>query len=352
MAKKMFDFCIGNPPYQDETLGDNKGFAPPVYDQFMDAAYEISECVELIHPARFLFNAGSTPKAWNKKMLSDPHLKVLFHEQNSAKVFPNTDIMGGVAVTYHDNSKNFGAIEIYTAFDELNSILKKVYHCKEFKSFKDIVISSYSYHFTKAMHRDYPLAADKLSKGHQYDLKSNVLEKLDNIFLVEPPEQIEKYVAIYGRVKNERVFRYILKEYITEVSNLYKWKIFVPKANGSGALGEVVSTSVIGQPIVIQPAVGHTESFISIGSFETENEAIACYKYICSKFARCLLGILKVTQDNPPEKWKYIPLQIFTKNSDIDWSKSVHEIDLQLYRKYGLSSEEIDFIETNVKEMI
>ena len=66
---------------------------------------------------------------------------------------------------------------------------------------------------------------------------------------------------------------------------------------------------------------------------------------------RTMLGILKITQDCPAPKWKYVPLQDFTSNSDIDWSMSVHEIDLQLYRKYGLSDEEIDFIETHVKEM-
>ena len=64
-----------------------------------------------------------------------------------------------------------------------------------------------------------------------------------------------------------------------------------------------------------------------------------------------MLGILKVTQDNPPEKWAYVPLQDFTSNSDIDWSKSIKEIDKQLYKKYKLSEEEINFIETKVKEM-
>ena len=79
-----FDFIIGNPPYQEEqnsTDVDNslKNYAPPIYHHFMDAAYQLADKVELIHPARFLFNAGSTPKAWNKKMLADPHFKVLFH---------------------------------------------------------------------------------------------------------------------------------------------------------------------------------------------------------------------------------------------------------------------------------
>lgn len=74
-------------------------------------------------------------------------------------------------------------------------------------------------------------------------------------------------------------------------------------------------------------------------------------KYVKSKFARALLDVLKVTQDNDRGVWKLIPLQNFTSSSDIDWSKSVHEIDLQLYRKYGLDENEIDFIETHVKEM-
>lgn len=100
-----FDFIIGNPPYQDETLGDNKGFAPPIYHKFLENAYEIADAVEMIHPARFLFNAGSTPKEWNKRMLEDPHLKVLYYEQDSSKVFANTDIKGGVAITYHNKKR-------------------------------------------------------------------------------------------------------------------------------------------------------------------------------------------------------------------------------------------------------
>nr|WP_305119791.1 Eco57I restriction-modification methylase domain-containing protein [Ligilactobacillus sp. MP3] len=93
--KFKFDVVIGNPPYQEETIGDNKTYAPPIYHKFLDQAYKVGNIVEMIHPGRFLFNAGSTPKTWNKKMLSDKHLRVLYYEQNSAKVFTNTDIKGG-----------------------------------------------------------------------------------------------------------------------------------------------------------------------------------------------------------------------------------------------------------------
>ena len=134
---------------------------------------------------------------------------------------------------------------------------------------------------------------------------------------------------------------------MNDPGNLRKWKVFVPAANGSGTFGETLSAPIIGEPLV-----GHTESFISIGNFDTRSESEAAMKYIKSKFARSLLGVLKATQHNPPEKWKNNPMQDFSNNSDIDWSLTVPEIDKQLYKKYGLSSDEIDFIESHVKEMV
>lgn len=131
-----FDYCIGNPPYQDNTIGDNESYAPPVYDKFIDAAYTIADKVELIHPARFLFNAGSTPKAWNKKMLSNKHFKILHCEQSSKVVFPGTDIKGGVAISYYDTKKDFGEIGTFTVFNELNSIMKKVKSIENFSRTK------------------------------------------------------------------------------------------------------------------------------------------------------------------------------------------------------------------------
>lgn len=99
------------------------------------------------------------------------------------------------------------------------------------------------------------------------------------------------------------------------------------------------------------PGIGCTETYITIGAADSKDEAEAIAKYVMSKFARTMLGVLKITQDSTAEKWKYVPLQDFTSSSDIDWSKSVHEIDLQLYCKYGLDEKEIEFIETHVKEM-
>ena len=104
-------------------------------------------------------------------------------------------------------------------------------------------------------------------------------------------------------------------------------------------------------PTVGAELVGYTQTFIGIGAFDTKYEAESALKYTKTKFCRTMLGILKITQDNDRETWRCVPLQDFTSNSDIDWSKTIHDIDLQLYRKYGLDETEIDFIETHVKEM-
>ena len=147
-------------------------------------------------------------------------------------------------------------------------------------------------------------------------------------------------------LKGNRTIKLVKKKYIAEHEALSNYKVFVPKSNGSGAIGEVLSTPLIGEPLI-----GHTQTFISIGNFKEKKEAENCLKYIKTKFARCLLGILKITQDNPPAKWKYVPLQDFTTNSDIDWFKSIADIDQQLYKKYGLSESEIAFIEEKVQAM-
>ncbi|CAK7036166.1 MAG: hypothetical protein BACD_00119 [Bacteroides rodentium] len=341
-----FDYIIGNPPYQDEAIGDNKTFAPPIYHKFLENAYKVGDVVELIHPARFLFNAGNTPKQWNRQMLEDPDLKVLTYEPDSKKVFPNTEIKGGVAVTYHQKDGSFGAIGTFTPYQELNSIFRKVDGIEGFESLSSIVVTSYAYHFTDTMHKENPDAASLLSKGHAYDLKSNVFDRLPMIFLDEKPDDGKEYVRVLGRANNSRAYKYIRSEYINEVSNLKFYKVFLPSANGSGGLGETLAAPLIGEP-----GVGYTETFISLGCFDEKESAEALLKYVKTKFARALFSILKVTQHITVETWSYVPMQDFGRTSDIDWKGAVSDIDMQLYQKYGLTDGEIRFVESKVKEM-
>ncbi len=97
--------------------------------------------------------------------------------------------------------------------------------------------------------------------------------------------------------------------------------------------------------------IGHADTFLSVGCFDTEEEAEACLKYIKTKFARTMLGTLKATQHNPRDTWANVPLQDFTSSSDINWEEQIADIDRQLYRKYGLSADEVAFIEKMIKPM-
>lgn len=336
-----FDFVIGNPPYQEETVGTSD---TPVYDRFMDASFVVSKKALLITPARFLFNAGKTPSVWNKKMLNDEHFKVLDYYPVSDKVFSNTDIKGGVAVTYRDETQKLGPIGVFTTYPELNSIYKKVTSNIEQGGLTDLFYMQNKFKLN-TLYADYPQYKNIIgSEGKERRLTAAILYQLD--VFTEAQEKDED-VAIIGVINNKRVKRYIDRKYLDlEKTNLNKWKVLVPKSNGSGVLGEVLST-----PLIAEPTMGYTQTFLGVGAFDNESEAQAAYKYIISKFARTMLGVLKITQDNPPEKWKYVPLQDFTNHSGIDWTKSVHEIDLQLYDKYGLSADERNFIETHVKAM-
>lgn len=340
-----FDFAIGNPPYQDETLGDNKGFAPPVYNKFLEAAYAVADVTEMIHPARFLFDAGSTPKAWNEKMLNDPHLQVLLYEEDATKIFSNTEIKGGVAISYHDRSKEFGAIHVFTKYPQLNTILKKVSPHTEKKSLMDIIYIQNKFNL-EAMYADHPeLMAVIGSEGKDKRFRNNIFDK---VALFTETKAKEDDIAVLGVINNKRQWRYFPQKYIDVAhDNIDKWKVLVVRVNGAGTLDEVLST-----PLVVAPFEGYTQTFIGIGAFECQSEADNALKYVKTKFARTMLHVLKVTQDNNRDVWKYVPLQDFSGKSDIDWSASVSAIDQQLYKKYGLTVEEISFIETHVKEMV
>ena len=340
-----FSAIIGNPPYQDETLGDNKGFAPPIYHKFMESAYKVADVVELIHPARFLFNAGSTPKAWNEKMLNDEHFKVLFYESDASKIFPNTDIKGGVVISYYDNRKKYGSIQVFSPYEEMNGIMRKAAPKSEAASLMSIIYiqNKFNLELLYADHPEYKAVIG--SDGKDKRFRNNIFDKIPEF---KDEKESETDIRVIGVSKNKRQWKYISACYVDcEHESLNCWKVLVARVNGSGALGEVLSS-----PFVAAPNEGYTQTFIGIGAFSEKSTAENVLKYIKGKFARTMLSILKITQDNNRDTWKMVPLQDFTSSSDIDWSKSIAEIDQQLYAKYRLDEKEIEFIETHVKEMV
>ena len=141
-----------------------------------------------------------------------------------------------------------------------------------------------------------------------------------------------------GYVERDSVKRN--KEWIDKV------KILIPKAWGVGN----VSKDSLSPFIVSNPSFCY-ETYLVVGTFENISEANNAMKYIQTKFFHLLVAVLKNTQNAMQGAYKYVPLQNFTSESDIDWSKSIADIDKQLYAKYGLDESEIAFIESKVKSM-
>ena len=188
-AKEMkFDAVVGNPPYQDSTSVNNRAGA--VYPYFYDMAEALSEKYSLISPARFLFNTGLTSKEWNKKMLEHKHIKVVRYEEDATKIFPNTEIKGGIAIIYYDANKSFNPIGTFIPDEKLEQIASHFTNDQK-NNFSSIVFSGRSdLKFTDTFLRKYPqtvadrlLAIQKehpnvtaLSPNEEYELKSSSFE--------------------------------------------------------------------------------------------------------------------------------------------------------------------------------
>jgi hypothetical protein len=339
-----FTAVVGNPPYQESATDNNRH--SPIYHLFMEEAFSLANRVSLITPGRFLFNAGQTPETWNIKMLSDKHLRVIYYESVSSKVFPNTDIKGGVVVTYRDTNQDFGPIGAFTTHKEMTSIIPKVLS-SDFKSIADLLYVRSSYKFTPNLLQQNPVLKGRSNLSEERSIGSNIFDKYSEIFFDEEPVDGDEYIRILGRHENQRVYKWIKREYIASHPNLEKWKVYVAKSNGTGAFGEALSTPQLGEP-----HTGATQTFISFGAFDKSQDAKNLLSYLKTKFARTLLGTKKATPDNAKKSvWENVPLQNFSANSSIDWTQTLADLDKQLYAKYGLNEEEVAFIETRVKAM-
>lgn len=325
-----FDAVMGNPPYD---LTTETNFSKPLYHLFIEAAKNIEpEYVCMVHPARFLFNAGATPKEWNEKMLNDPHLSIVMYEPESQKLFSGVEIKGGICVTlWQKNNKGKGLEGLFIVQPELRSIVEKIGN----GGFNTIVSPRGETKLTISLDPKYP---------KDLRIAPNYFVRFPEIFR-KNQDSIYSIKVIGLEEGNKRTERFVEPKLINDLK-LNKWKILIPKAIGSGTFGEPLSELIIGEPRTCC-----TYTFLQVGAFESKEQAQKCMNYLKTKFARALLGTLKITQDNPSNVWKNIPLQNFSEKSDIDWSKSISEIDKQLYKKYSLTPEEIAFVEEKVQPM-
>ena len=331
-----FDIIIGNPPYQLSD-GGAQASSMPLYQKFIERAIELRpKYLSMIVPSRW-FTGGKGLDDFRTKMLNDKRLVEIHDFPNGSECFPNVEIKGGVNYflwnkDYDDDCTIYthmnGAVtskckrpllengcNVFIRNNNLVSIFKKVSSFGEI-SFSKIV----------SPRKPYGLSGDFFKDTSKYSL---------------PPVAPAPFInglTIYGLdAKQKRIKMYAPGDYpLPKKDYVDGYKMFMARNQGEGKFGETFS-----EPIFASPNECCTETFIVIGPFNTKDEMFNCYSYICTKFFRAMVAIKKNDQSAAQGIYQYVPIQDFTKY----WK------DEDLYKKYGLTNDEITFIENNIQSM-
>lgn len=351
-----FDVVISNPPYQendygkrDEGAGKNAS-ASPLYDKFILSSMKISDQQCFIIPARWAFGAGKGLKSFTEQLLNDSHIEHFVYYEDSKQIFPDNDIKGGI-VYFSRNLAHHGKATIVSHLKNGEKIKRKD-ALNTAQSGKFIVHNELASILEKVLnfHEDFVSLREIISTLKPYGLRTDFFRNPQKygISKTYPNRKNADDLRVFGLGEGQkRIFQFISRdEPLTKgLDAIDTWKVFSPYAYGNGSFGERIPNPFIGRPGDIA-----TETFLRFGNFQTKEEAEHLLRYMKTKFFRALVSILKVTQHSTTT-YRFVPTQDFTKESDVNWGEEIAQIDRQLYEKYGLSKEEIHFIETNVQPM-
>ena len=338
-----FDLIITNPPYQLSD-GGAQASAIPIYQKFIEMAKKLNpRFISMIIPSRWM-TGGKGLDQFRDEMISDKRICELHDFPNAQDCFTGVEIKGGVCY-FLWNRDYSGECSIFTHNGN------KVEYSKRFLREKGCNFFIRNNNLVSIFHRvkNENSFVELVSAMKPFGLRGDFFNNPDKYNL--PPVRDKKIngdIAIYGLDSHlKRSIRYVDKNYpLPDKTYLPKYKLFISRNQGSGQFGESFST-----PILSGPNTCCTETFVVIGLFENKEAAFFCYKYICTKFFRALVGIKKNDQGASRGVYEFVPLQDFTNSSDIDWTKTITEIDQQLYRKYKLTNDEVAFVESSVKPM-
>lgn len=356
--RKMFDFCIGNPPYQDENRRQ-------LYPGFFIAGQEIAKCVDMIFPTGWQDpKTGNNLKVMNTEEVKKDSQIVLIDNVHNVfngvkgaewtniiiwkKGFKNGHNGKQMVMTNGENPEVKELATKWVMLSELEEILKKVNEHNPDR-ISDIIHLQTKLNLTR-IYTDYPECVNFI--GSEGKDKRIITNSFDVLPIFSEQKSSVHDIMVYGTSRRNRITRYVNDKYLTDENGaIKKYKVLLPAA-GQGVVCEGEKVSILGKPFIAKPKEGFSQSFIGFGIFESEKEANCCLKYIKTKFFRIMVGTLKKTQHNHADVFKNVPIQDFTQFSDIDWSKPIADIDKALYKKYGLTDDQEEFIESHIKEMI
>ena len=330
--KMKFDVIIGNPPYQLSDGGglqteSSSGSAIPLYQKFIQQAKKLQpHYLIMIIPARW-FSGGRGLDEFRDEMLSDKRLTTLVDYTDSRDCFPGVDIAGGVCYFLWDKTKN-----------SKKCLVTSIYNNSEYSSERDL--SEFPV-FVR-----YSISCDIIRKT-----KSKGEKPMSDIVYSSKPfgfrsfesgtnTPFEGAISLFG----SKGISYVTYEEVrTNTSLILKWKVIMSKtsAEHAGQADKDGKKRIVSRIEILPPNSICSESYLLLGVFDNENEAVNMRNYVKTKFFRFLLSTILLTQNIAKDKFVFIPQQDFS----CAWT------DEKLYAKYRLTVEEIDFIESTIRPM-
>lgn len=332
-----FNAVVGNPPYQIMDGGGTGSSATPIYNKFVDLAKLLNpNNVSMIIPAKW-YTGGKGLDEFRANMLNDKQLIKLFDYEDSRDCFPTVDIAGGVCYfLWNKGSDNKCVVtSILGSFrNESTRYLNEHDTFIRNQKVLDIINKVKSQTFTGFLSQTV------------YSRKPFGIRSFQRGFPAKPGRNI----SLFG---SDGITYMEEKDVPQNKEIVDKWKVIMSKASAEHA-GQTDANGrkrIVSRLEVLPPYTICTESYLLLDIFDNEEEAQNLKKYIRTCFTRFLLASILITQNIVRDKFKFVPIQNYKNNSDIDWNQSIPDIDRQLYTKYNLSDDEIAFIEKMIKPM-
>ncbi len=327
---------VGNPPYQEMDGGGTGSSAVPLYHLFVNVSKRLSaNYISMIMPAKW-YSGGRGLDSFRQEMLNDKSIKVLVDFENSRDCFPTVDIAGGVCYFLRDSSHNDKCTVInYNNGERISTV-------RFLNEYETFIRDHRTIEIINKVCDESSLSLNQ----KVYSRKPFGLRSFDKGFPAKPGRTIK----LFG---SDGISWLSESDVPQNLELAPKWKVIMSKASAehAGQSDKEGRKRIISRLEVLEPGTICTESYLLLDVFDEQYQAENLKKYMRTQFVRFLLGSILLTQNIVRDKFRYIPDQDFTAGSDIDWSKSVEEIDAQLYAKYHLSDEEIAFIESMIKPM-
>ena len=318
-----FDVIIGNPPYQ---LSDG-GFgasAKSIYPSFVNQAKKLSpRFICMIIPARW-YAGGKDLGDFRDNMLKDTRIKEVYDFPDASECFPGVEIKGGICI-FLWNSEYKGNVTVST-------FKKGVIISKMKRPLLEVGCDSFirQNEAISILHKVYEKGRKPFSSIVHPAMTFGIRTYVKEFDSERPAPGLVKVYA-------QKTIGYIKREKITAGKEFIdKWKVIIPEAIGSGEMGNDII-----KPIICEPNSISTETYIMNGPYVSQEEAKNAITYIQTKFFHLLLGLKKITQHTTQKVYSLIPLQDFSH----PWT------DEMLYEKYGLTADEIAFIESMIRPM-